>query len=108
MVRSYLDDDEVALIPHDRDAEARANTWCYAVPAGPVDVAEIVTALDFVRDELRRRLAEHAEVVRLAAADPHPGVVAWDEVATVEDSPEITTLHVEQPGDPFPVWVAVV
>jgi hypothetical protein len=149
MVRSYLDDDEVALMPHDRDAEARANTWCYGIPAEPVDVAEVVMALDFVRDELRRRLDGHAgrgifyawydeqagqlrcaltsappdrlpfraryylttdaaDVVGLAAADPHPGVVVWEELAAVEDSSEITTSRIEQPGDPFPVWAAVV
>jgi hypothetical protein len=151
MVRSYLDDDEVALMPHDSDAEFRANRWCYGIPAEPVDVADAVAALHFVADGLRHRLAGHAgpgtfyawydeqagqlrcsltssppdrlpfrasyyitadaaDVVRLSAADPHPGTVPWEELASVpvEDSPEIATSRDEQQCAPFPVWAAVV
>jgi hypothetical protein len=151
MVRSYLDDDEVTLIPHDPKAEVRMNTWCYGIPAQPIDVTEVVAALNFVVDELRHRLASRAgpgtfyawydeqagqfrcaltsstpdrlpfggshyittdaaEVVRLAATDPHPGLVLWEELApvAVEDLPEITTSRDEQPSAPFPVWAAVV
>lgn len=68
MVRSYLDDPEVALRPEDPVQESRLNTWGYSLGGGPVDVEAIVTALDFVRRGLRRRLADQ----------PHPGTFyAW-------------------------------
>jgi hypothetical protein len=38
-----------------------------------------------------------AEVVRLAAADPRPGLVVSDQLAAVEDSSEITASLIEQP-----------
>jgi hypothetical protein len=60
MVWSYLDDEEVALRPNDSVGEHRANTWGYRVPVEPVNVAAVVAALDFVRDQLGRRLAGDA------------------------------------------------
>jgi hypothetical protein len=60
LVRSYLDDDEVMLLPDDLDREHRLNTWGYSVPGGPVDAAAVVAALQFVHGELKRRLAGSA------------------------------------------------
>jgi hypothetical protein len=34
LVRSYLEDDEVALLPDEPDREPRLNTWCYGYPRG--------------------------------------------------------------------------
>ncbi|GHJ47032.1 hypothetical protein Cs7R123_43740 [Catellatospora sp. TT07R-123] len=67
MVRSYLDDPEVALRPDELEREIRLNTWRYGV-CGPVDVEATVMALDVVQRELRRRLADQ----------PNPGTFyAW-------------------------------
>jgi hypothetical protein len=58
LVRSYLDDDEVALLPDEPDRESRLNTWCYSIPDGPVDVAGVVDALHIVHVELKKRWSE--------------------------------------------------
>lgn len=55
LVRTYLDDDEVGLLPDEPDREARLNTWSYEVPEGPVDLASVVEALHVVHLELDRR-----------------------------------------------------
>lgn len=55
LVRSYLDDDEVMLLPDDPDREHRLNTWGYSIPDGRLDVAAVVAALQFVHRELRQR-----------------------------------------------------
>ncbi|MFI7597587.1 hypothetical protein [Actinoplanes sp. NPDC049681] len=60
MIRSYLDDDEVALLPNDIDAEVRRNTWRYSVAADSIVVADAVAALQHVATELRQRFADHA------------------------------------------------
>ncbi|MEV0454060.1 hypothetical protein [Catellatospora methionotrophica] len=68
MVRSYLDDPEVALRPADPTREARLNTWGYGLDGRPVDVEATVAALDAVRRGLADRLADQ----------PHPGTFyAW-------------------------------
>jgi hypothetical protein len=59
MVLSYLDDDEVGLLPDDPVTEARRNTWWYSVRTGSVDVPAVVAALDVVAAALRRRPATH-------------------------------------------------
>jgi hypothetical protein len=59
MVQSYLDDDDVSLLPDDPVTEARRNTWCYSVSAVSVDVPQVVAALNFVAAALRRRFAAH-------------------------------------------------
>ncbi|WP_328850986.1 hypothetical protein OG994_23405 [Micromonospora globbae] len=59
MVRSYLDDSEVTLLPADPATEVRRNTWSYSVSPTSVDVPQVVAALNFVADELRQRLAGH-------------------------------------------------
>ena len=94
LVRSYLDDDEVALIPQDPRGEWWANTWSYS-SVGPVDVPAVVTALGDVVQELRSRLA---------ALDPHPGVVPWEDLHDVSD-PEPDDV---EPLAPFPVWAVQV
>ncbi len=67
MVRSFLEDDEVALLPQHRAAEPRRNTWSYSVAPGPIDVAGVVAALNDVAAELRRRFASHAGVATFYA-----------------------------------------
>ncbi|WP_446217594.1 hypothetical protein [Micromonospora sp. IBHARD004] len=57
LVRSYLDDDEVMLLPDDPDRECRVNTWCYGVPEGATDVPAVVAALQLVHRELGQRWA---------------------------------------------------
>jgi hypothetical protein len=57
MIRSYLDDTEIALNPADPAAEARTNTWHYGI-SGDIDVATVVEAFDLVQSELRRRFLE--------------------------------------------------
>jgi hypothetical protein len=57
LVRSYLDDADVALRPDDPVAEARLNTWCFSVATANIDVAEGLTALIDVTTEIRRRLS---------------------------------------------------
>lgn len=57
LVRSYLEDSDVALRPDEPLAEVRLNTWCCSVAGARVDVAAVLTALDDVTAELRRRLA---------------------------------------------------
>jgi hypothetical protein len=145
LVRSYLDDDEVALLPDEPSHEPRLNTWCYGVPGGSIDVAAVVAALQLVHRELRKRWAgqdvsgtfyawydqqagqlccsltsapphrlpfgepyrstfDAAEVVALVAADPNPGHVLWEELATVE-APAASSGD-QEPPPPFPVWLA--
>jgi hypothetical protein len=60
LVRSYLDDNEVTLLPEDPERETRLNTWGYGVPDGPVDVAAVVEALQLVHRELGQRWATTA------------------------------------------------
>ena len=146
MVRSFLDDGEVALVPEDRDAEHRRNTWSYSVEPNSIDVADVVAALHHVTQGLRDRFASHvgvatfyawydeqtgqlrcsvrsvapeslpfgaayrtvadaAEVVRLAAADSHPGTVRWSDLVEGADEPE---SHLDKQLDPFPVWAAII
>ncbi|SIN28401.1 hypothetical protein [Micromonospora cremea] len=57
LVRSYLDDDEVRLLPDDPDGEHRLNTWGYSILDGGADVVAVVAALEFVSCELRQRTA---------------------------------------------------
>lgn len=57
LVRSYLDDADVALRPDDPVGEARLNTCCYSLATAHVDVAAVLTALIDVTTELRRRLS---------------------------------------------------
>ncbi|WP_406042343.1 hypothetical protein OG799_01625 [Micromonospora sp. NBC_00898] len=144
LVRSYLDDGEVALLPDEPDREPRLNTWCYGVPEGQMDVTAVVAALHLVRLELQKRwsgqdasgtfyawydeqagqlrcsltsaspdrlpfgapyrsTSDAAEVVALAAADPSPGLVPWEELET--ESAAASSGDQELPS-PFPVWVA--
>jgi hypothetical protein len=42
------------------------------------------------------------EVLHLAASDPRPGAVLWDELTDLHDSAGLP----QQPPAPFPVWVA--
>lgn len=58
IVRSYLDDDEVRLMPEDPDRELGANTWSYSLSGHPIDIEAVVTALDFVHRELGQRFAD--------------------------------------------------
>ncbi|MER6594600.1 hypothetical protein ABT214_22665 [Micromonospora purpureochromogenes] len=51
-----------------------------------------------------RSTFDAAEVVALAAADPSPGLVPWEELETVE-SAAASSVDQELPS-PFPVWVA--
>lgn len=56
MIRSYLDDPEVALMPQDPVGEVRANTWTYEVLADDAaDPAGLVAAIDDVASGLRSR-----------------------------------------------------
>jgi hypothetical protein len=48
-----------------------------------------------------------AEVVRLAAMDPEPGVVSWSELADVTDEAAYADMPKAQPPPPFPVWCTV-
>ncbi|MCI4066077.1 hypothetical protein MRQ36_27435 [Micromonospora sp. R77] len=142
LVRSYLDDDEVMLLPDDTDREQRLNTWGYSVPQGRLDATAVVAALQFVHRELRQRVTgpatfyawydkqagqlrcsltsapadripfrapyrattDAAEVVALVAADPTPGLIPWNELATVERI--AASLATKALPPPFPVWVA--
>ncbi|BCJ26904.1 hypothetical protein Asera_10120 [Actinocatenispora sera] len=61
LIQSYLDDDEVALMPGDPAAEVRANTWGYGVPAGAVDVPAVGAALERVTSVLRVRLSRRGD-----------------------------------------------
>jgi len=148
LVRSYLDDREVTLWPDDPSAEARANTWAFAV-RGAIDQPSVVAALADVAAALRRRLsgqpgpatfyawyddqggrlrcslasakpdrlpfgaayessADNAMaelVVRLAAADPHPGTIPLEELTPVTfDEPH----DAEASPARLQVWAAVV
>jgi hypothetical protein len=73
MVLSYLDDNEVGLLPDDPVTEARRNTWCYSVGAGSVDVPAVVAALKVVAAALRQRLATHGSGTFYAWYDQQAG-----------------------------------
>jgi hypothetical protein len=58
-IRSYLEDDEIALMPDAPDDEARVNTWTYTVIGTDLrEVAAVVGALLHVAESLRLRLAD--------------------------------------------------
>jgi hypothetical protein len=67
MVRSFLDDGEVALLPEDRDVEHHRHTWSYSVAPSSVDVADVVSALNHVAAELRDRFTSHVGVATFYA-----------------------------------------
>jgi hypothetical protein len=67
MVRSYLDDQEIALLPQDSNAEHRRNMWSYSVALTPVDVADVVAALNHVAAALRQRFASHVGIATFYA-----------------------------------------
>src|SRR5512147_2274850 len=57
LVRTYLEDADVALRPHDPTTEARRNTCSYSLTRAQVDVAAVVNALFDVAAGIRSRLA---------------------------------------------------
>nr|MDT0656402.1 hypothetical protein [Micromonospora sp. DSM 115978] len=75
MVLSYLDDDEVALLPDDPVTEVRLNTWSYSVGAGTVNVPAVVAALDVVAAALRQRLATRSSGTFYAWYDEQAGAL---------------------------------
>ncbi|MEU5938976.1 hypothetical protein ABZ807_07255 [Micromonospora sp. NPDC047548] len=103
LVRSYLDDDEVMLLPDDPDREHRVNTWRYGAPDGPIDVAAPAHRLPFGAPY--RSTTDANEVVALAAADSSPGLVPWEELVVAEAATASPTAEDALPRS-FPVWVA--
>lgn len=73
LVLSYLDDDEVGLLPDDPVTEARRNTWWYSVGMGSVNVPAVVAALNVVAETLRQRLATHCSGTFYAWYDQQAG-----------------------------------
>ena len=57
LIRSYLEDADVALRPDDPVAEVRLNTWHFSVATVHVDIAAVLSALIDVTTEIRRRLS---------------------------------------------------
>lgn len=56
-IRSYLDDEEVALNPNDPKTEVATNTWAYSVAGSDPELAsEVVAALRETAEGLRVRL----------------------------------------------------
>lgn len=51
-------------------------------------------------------VGDAAEVVRLAAMDPEPGVVSWSELADVTNEAAHADIPTAQPP-PFPVWFTI-
>ncbi len=118
MVRSFLEDDEVALIPQDRAAETRRNTWSYSVAPGPVDVAGVVAALNDVAAELRRRFASHVGIATFYAwYDGQAGLLRCSlgsvgpeslpfgaPYVTVEDAADVARLAATDPSPGEVSW----
>ena len=73
MVLSYLDDNEVGLLPDDPVTEACRNTWWYSIGAGSVDVPAVVAALQVVAAALGQRLATHGSGTFYAWYDQQAG-----------------------------------
>ena len=67
MVLSYVDDDEVGLLPDDPVTEARRNTWWYSIRAGFVDVPEslVVTAYQTANGLMNLFIPTSAVVMRV-------------------------------------------
>lgn len=60
-VRSYLEDEEIALRPDDPASEVRTNTWTYSVAGSDREQApEVIAALRDVAEGLRLRLQSSA------------------------------------------------
>jgi len=56
LIRSYLDDDAIGLVPDDRQKECRQNTWGYGFDPEVLDSAEVAAALAEVAAGLRLKL----------------------------------------------------
>jgi len=112
LVRSYLDDDEVALLPGEPEREYRLNTWCYGVPEGSVDVPAVVAALHIVHRELRKRWAgrnfsgtfyawydEQAGQLRCSLTSAPPAFLPFEApYRSTFDAAEVVALAVARPG----------
>ncbi|NYF56067.1 hypothetical protein [Micromonospora purpureochromogenes] len=115
LVRSYLDDDEVMLLPDDPDRECRVNKWCYGVPDAAIDVPAVVAALHLVHRELGRRWAspgtfyawydEQAGQLRCsltsAPADRLPFAAPY---RSTTDATEVVALVAADPNPGFVPW----
>ncbi|MGN9807102.1 hypothetical protein [Micromonospora sp. L32] len=118
LVRSYLDDDEVALLPDEPDREHRLNTWRYGVPEGPIDVTAVVAALHLVHLELQKRWSgqdasgtfyawydEQAGQLRCSLASASPDRLPFGApYRSTFDAAEIVALAAADPSPGLVAW----
>jgi hypothetical protein len=118
MVRSFLDDDEVALLPQDLDTEHRRNTWSYSVAPAAVDVVDVVAAFNYVAAALRQRFASHVGVatfyawydeqagqLRCSLSSLDPGSLPFDAAyATTDDAADVARLAAKDPHPGEVFW----
>lgn len=107
MVRSYLQDDDVDLLPDDPVAEVRRNTWGFHADTARVDVLEVVTALNFVAGSLRKRFADQGSGTFYAWYDEQAGQMRCSLSSRPPESLPFTAPYVAT-GDPVEVVRLVV